>query len=88
VPRPTSGKSDNCSFCGRPKEDVNLLIAGVSGHICDACIDQAYNIIKEELKTSDKPFSINDIEVKTPMEIKLFSVGSPITYIVCSITPQ
>ncbi len=72
MPRPTSGKSDNCSFCGRPKEDVNLLIAGVSGHICDACIDQAYNIIKEELKTSDKPFSINDIEVKTPMEIKLF----------------
>ncbi len=70
--RSTSGKSDNCSFCGRPKEDVNLLIAGVSGHICDACIEQAHTIVKEELKPADKPFSINDIEVKTPFEIKKF----------------
>ncbi len=72
MPRSTPGKSDNCSFCGRPKEDVNLLIAGVSGHICDSCIEQAYNIIREEMKATDKPFSINDIEVKTPVEIKEF----------------
>ncbi|MCX6225252.1 MAG: hypothetical protein NTV01_10985, partial [Bacteroidia bacterium] len=44
MPRPTSGKTDRCSFCGRSKDDVNLLIAGVSGHICDACIYQAYSI--------------------------------------------
>jgi ATP-dependent Clp protease ATP-binding subunit ClpX len=72
VVRPTSGKSDRCSFCGRPKEEVNLLIAGVSGHICDACIDQAYTIIKEELKPSQKPFVFGDMEVKTPMQIKEF----------------
>ncbi len=70
--RQTSGKTDRCSFCGRPKEEVNLLIAGVSGHICDACIDQAYSIIKEELKPSQKPFNIGDIEVKTPVQIKQF----------------
>jgi len=72
VPRPTSGKTDRCSFCGRPKDEVNLLIAGVSGHICDACIDQAYTIIKEELKPAQKPFDIEDIEVKTPVQIKQF----------------
>jgi ATP-dependent Clp protease ATP-binding subunit ClpX len=48
------------------------LIAGVSGHICDACIEQAYTIIREELKPVQKPFNIGDIEVKTPMQIKEF----------------
>lgn len=48
------------------------MIAGVSGHICDACIDQAYTIIKEELKPAQKPFDIEDIEVKTPVQIKQF----------------
>lgn len=72
MPRPTSGKTDRCSFCGRSKDEVNLLIAGVSGHICDACIDQAYTIIKEELKPAQKPFDIGDIEVKTPVQIKQF----------------
>ncbi len=70
--RPSSGKTDRCSFCGRAKEDVNLLIAGVSGHICDACIDQAYTIIREELAPVPKPFSLGEIEVKTPMAIKEF----------------
>jgi len=72
VSKPTTGKTDRCSFCGRPKDEVNLLIAGVSGHICDACIDQAYTIIKEELKPVQKPFNIGDIEVKTPVQIKEF----------------
>ena len=44
---------DKCSFCGRPKDEVNLLIAGVSGHICDFCIEQAHNIIQEELKPEE-----------------------------------
>ncbi|MDD4644942.1 MAG: ATP-dependent Clp protease ATP-binding subunit ClpX [Bacteroidales bacterium] len=70
--KPTSGKTDRCSFCGRTKEEVNLLIAGVSGHICDACIDQAYTIIKEELKPVQKPFDLEDLDVKTPIEIKEF----------------
>ena len=70
--RPSSGKTDRCSFCGRAKEDVNLLIAGVSGHICDACIDQAYSIIREELQPVQKPFSLGEIEVKTPVAIKEF----------------
>ena len=38
----------NCSFCGRKKSEVDILIAGVTGHICDHCIEQAEAIVKEE----------------------------------------
>ena len=38
----------NCSFCGRKKSEVDILIAGVTGHICDHCIEQADAIVKEE----------------------------------------
>ena len=41
-----------CSFCGSNKQDTNILIAGKSAHICDACIEQAYDIVKEDLKSS------------------------------------
>ena len=38
-----------CSFCGRNKQDTNILIAGTTAHICDACIEQAHEIVKEDL---------------------------------------
>jgi ATP-dependent Clp protease ATP-binding subunit ClpX len=62
---------DKCSFCGREKKDVNLLIAGMEGHICDNCIEQAYSIIEEEFKKGDG-FDISGIELKRPREIKDF----------------
>jgi ATP-dependent Clp protease ATP-binding subunit ClpX len=37
-----------CSFCGRNKQDTNILIAGNSAHICDACIEQAHDIVRED----------------------------------------
>ena len=37
-----------CSFCGRDKKEVKVLIAGVTGHICDVCISQAFKIVSEE----------------------------------------
>ena len=37
-----------CSFCGRDKQDTNILIAGTSAHICDSCIEQAHEIVKED----------------------------------------
>jgi hypothetical protein len=40
-------KEIKCSFCGRDKQDTNVLIAGITGHICDSCITQAQNIIQE-----------------------------------------
>lgn len=62
---------DKCSFCGRDKKDTNLLIAGLSGHICDRCIEQAHDIVLEELQEK-KDFDVNEIELLKPVEIKDF----------------
>jgi len=62
---------DKCSFCGREKKDVNLLIAGMDGHICDQCIDQAYSIIQEELGDEEN-FTLDEVKLKKPREIKEF----------------
>ncbi|MFC2112080.1 ATP-dependent Clp protease ATP-binding subunit ClpX [Bacteroidota bacterium] len=62
---------DRCSFCGREKRDTNLLIAGISGHICDSCIEQAHSILQEELKKNSE-FDINQIKLSKPEEIKNF----------------
>lgn len=62
---------DKCSFCGRDKKDTNLLIAGLSGHICDRCIEQAHDIVLEELQKKGD-FDVNQIELLKPIEIKNF----------------
>ncbi|MDA3781275.1 MAG: ATP-dependent Clp protease ATP-binding subunit ClpX [Bacteroidales bacterium] len=62
---------DKCSFCGREKKDTNLLIAGVSGHICDKCIEQAHSIILEELK-GDSDFDVDSLKLLKPKEIMEF----------------
>ncbi|MDB2539109.1 ATP-dependent Clp protease ATP-binding subunit ClpX [Flavobacteriales bacterium] len=65
----TSEDSIRCSFCGREKKEVNVLIAGITGHICDSCITQAHLIVKEEGGVKSK----NEIEITlkllTPKEI-------------------
>ena len=43
-----------CSFCGRSKREVDVMIAGVTGHICNHCITQAQNIVKEAYLSSQK----------------------------------
>ena len=64
-------KSDlNCSFCGRPKPETQLLIAGLDSHICDRCIIQAHGIVQEEDKSSETKEAT--IELKPPKEIKTF----------------
>ncbi len=62
---------DRCSFCGREKKDTNLLIAGISGHICDRCIEQAYSIVQEELGVHGE-FDMGQITLLKPAEIKSF----------------
>src|SRR5690554_494893 len=61
-------KRIHCSFCGRDKKDTNVLIAGITGHICDNCISQAGAIVKEELGSNNK----NDLNftLLKPKEIK------------------
>ena len=64
-------KSDlNCSFCGRPKPETQLLIAGLDAHICDRCIVQAHGIVQEEDVSSETKEA--SIELKPPKEIKSF----------------
>lgn len=62
-----------CSFCGRDKKEASLLIAGIDGHICEVCVEQAYDIVKEESKSTfdiEKDMLLpNNI---TPKEIKSY----------------
>ena len=58
-----------CSFCGRKKSEVNMLIAGVSGHICDYCIEQADEIISQELEHKSKSDVKQNIVLQKPEEI-------------------
>lgn len=40
-----------CSFCGKSKNEALLLIAGLKGHICETCVEQASDIVARELKS-------------------------------------
>ncbi len=69
-------KKDNvyCSFCGRNKSETDIMIAGMDAHICNLCIEQAYQIVLEEsagksTKTNKKQ---SKFEIKKPREIKAF----------------
>ena len=64
-------KMDKCSFCGREKKEVNLLIAGMEGHICDTCVEQAHAIVEEEFRKEDD-FSSKELNLMKPQEIKNF----------------
>ena len=57
-----------CSFCGKDKQDTNILVAGTSAHICDLCIEQAHEIVKED--AADEVFIANDFTLLKPKEIK------------------
>lgn len=64
-------KDAGCSFCGRSRDEVGILIAGVSGHICESCISQAHSIIKEEdLSGNTTTGSHTDVTILKPLEIK------------------
>lgn len=62
---------DKCSFCGRTKKEANLLIAGLEGHICDNCIEQAHNIMLEEMGVKSG-FNFDGVKLRKPEEIKKF----------------
>ncbi len=65
----------HCSFCGRSRDEVKILIAGQEGHICENCVEHAREIIEQELmvrndnNTASAQFKLN---VKKPVEIKRF----------------
>lgn len=63
---------ESCTFCGRSSRDVNMLINGLSGAICDECAQQAYEIVKEQTPASKSSFGLNQQELPKPEDIKTF----------------
>jgi ATP-dependent Clp protease ATP-binding subunit ClpX len=65
----------HCSFCGRSRDEVKILIAGQEGHICENCVDHAREIIEQELmiRNEGAPASTAfKLNVKKPIELKRF----------------
>lgn len=65
----------HCSFCGRSREEVKILIAGQEGHICENCVEHAQEIIVQELSLKNESNSANSnfkLSVRRPAEIKKF----------------
>ncbi len=62
-------KEIKCSFCGRTKKDSDILIAGITGHICSHCVVQAQTIVKDELGAKNSS-SFNALQLLKPIEIK------------------
>jgi ATP-dependent Clp protease ATP-binding subunit ClpX len=63
-----------CSFCNRSKDEVQILIAGAEGHICENCVANAQEIIEQELfqQQGKKAPSHFVPKVAKPVEIKKF----------------
>lgn len=61
----------SCSFCGRKKEETDLLIAGNKAHICDKCVEQAHFIATEDNESKSNA-NLEDLDLKKPKEIKAF----------------
>ena len=63
-------KNVNCSFCGRDKQDTNVLIAGINSHICDSCIEQALGIVHSEKEGKDQQILAAQMNLLKPIDIK------------------
>ncbi len=59
-----------CSFCGRTEDQVALLMTGMTGYICNDCVEQAHNILREEQLLPKSDFEMG--ELPKPKEIKAF----------------
>ena len=66
----------HCSFCGRSRDEVKILIAGQEGHICENCVEHAQEIIAQELNIRQEngaaASSSFKLSVRKPAEIKRF----------------
>lgn len=49
-----SNSNNHCSFCGRSEQEVNLLISGMTGFICDMCAEQAHEIVNDSFQSNKK----------------------------------
>ena len=76
----TNKKEPHCSFCGRKKFEVDLLLSGLEGHICNHCIEQGHDLITQEgiatttvTKTKAKKSKNGaSFDLRTPAELKTY----------------
>ncbi len=64
--------SIHCSFCGRSRDEVKILIAGQDGHICENCIEHAHEIIEKEFHQKKADGKAGTLKVQKPTAIKAF----------------
>ncbi|MEY3432117.1 MAG: ATP-dependent Clp protease ATP-binding subunit ClpX [Bacteroidota bacterium] len=60
----------HCSFCGKSRDEVKILIAGQEGHICEACVEHAKEIVSQEVDAKKENASGYKLQVKKPIELK------------------
>jgi ATP-dependent Clp protease ATP-binding subunit ClpX len=67
-------KTENiqCSFCGRSRDEVKILIAGQEGHICEHCIEHAHEIVGKEFHQKKEAGKAGTLKVQKPIAIKKF----------------
>lgn len=65
-----AAKNVKCSFCGRDQQDINVMVSGLDGHICDHCVDQAHQVVKTELKAKGGKSAHFVLNLIKPAEIK------------------
>lgn len=64
----------HCSFCGRSEEELELLLTGIDGHICNECAERAKEMVDLALSSQNPS---DDVEeelgaLPTPKEIKTY----------------
>lgn len=65
-----TSKNVKCSFCGRDQQDINVMVSGLDGHICDHCIEQAHQVVKQELKSKAGKSAHFSLNLVKPGDIK------------------
>jgi ATP-dependent Clp protease ATP-binding subunit ClpX len=65
-----SKSGNKCSFCGRDRKEVTMLIAGLEGHICNFCVDQASLIVQEEVGARPAKGFDKNLKLLKPSAIK------------------
>src|SRR3954463_8696344 len=63
-------KEIKCSFCGRTKQSTDVLIAGITGHICNNCVTQAQTIVRDEMSQRASTSTFSALHLLKPIEIK------------------
>ncbi len=64
-------KDLHCSFCGKEKSEVDKLIAGTDGYICNECIELCHSMLEESNDESvDESAAENEEKLPTPHEIR------------------